>query len=254
CCAAVFAGSDSDMPHIEKCQKELAKYGVPSHYRICSAHKQPTRLEAALQMYNKSIEPMAIIASAGGTDALSGTASFLSVWPVVSCPPDPHNPSCIGNPPLSSNVYVQRPGNAARFIAQMFGSCCNVKSVRKALVDEAEGKMGVVEGRIRHPKGVFNVTKSLVTSGYLTFRKDELLFNMDLQVVTYSLKVDNIAYEMYGDNLVVIMENEALEAAVARCPIFNMERDFRALDFVRGSSWNKLINQGLLRTIFWQRT
>ncbi|EER06007.1 Phosphoribosylaminoimidazole-succinocarboxamide synthase, putative [Perkinsus marinus ATCC 50983] len=141
CCVAVFAGSDSDKPHIDKCQAELAKYGIPSHYRICSAHKQPTRLEFALQMYNKSIEPMAIIASAGGTDALSGTASFLSVWPVVSCPPDPHNPSCIGNPPLSSNVYVQRPGNAARFIAQMFGSCCNVKSIRGALVDEAHGKV-----------------------------------------------------------------------------------------------------------------
>ncbi|KAF4696972.1 hypothetical protein FOZ60_013323 [Perkinsus olseni] len=117
------------------------------------------------------------------------------------------------------------------------------------------GQMGVVEGRIRHPKGVFNVTKASVTvSGYLTFRENELLFDMDLQVIICSLKVDNIAYEMYGDNLVVIMENKALEAAVARCPIFDRKRDFMALDFVREPSGNKLIHWGSLRTTFWQRT
>merc|ERR1712066_75177 len=57
--AVIAAGSDSDMPHLQSIQKELSKFKIPSQIRICSAHKQPARLEALL----------------GGTDALSGTAS-----------------------------------------------------------------------------------------------------------------------------------------------------------------------------------
>merc|ERR550514_2393971 len=86
CTAVIMAGSDSDMPHLETLAKELGKYKVPSQIRICSAHKQPAQLQAVLENYNKSIEPVMIIGCAGGTDALSGTASYLSRHPVVSCP------------------------------------------------------------------------------------------------------------------------------------------------------------------------
>merc|ERR1712156_156646 len=115
-----MAGSDSDMPHLLTLQNELAKFKLPSHIRICSAHKQPSALEAVIRRYNKSILPMMIVGCAGGKDALSGTASYLSVHPVVSCPPDGMNNTCLMNPPGSSNCFIMKPANVAKFAAQMF--------------------------------------------------------------------------------------------------------------------------------------
>merc|ERR1711988_2023782 len=121
---AIMAGSDSDMPHLESIAKELAKFGIPSGIRICSAHKQPARLEALLEQYNKSVEPTMIVGCAGGTDALSGTASYSSKHPVVSCPPDGMNNTCLTNPPGSSNAFIVKPSNVAKFAAQMFAQSC----------------------------------------------------------------------------------------------------------------------------------
>jgi len=120
CIAVIMAGSDSDLPHLETLRKELAKFKIPSQLRICSAHKQPSRLESLLAQYNKSVEPVLIVGCAGGTDALSGTASYLSKHPVISCPPDGMNNSCLTNPPGSSNAFVLKPANVARLAAQFF--------------------------------------------------------------------------------------------------------------------------------------
>eukprot|EP00667_Euglena_gracilis_P015190 EG_transcript_15798 len=117
-CAVIMAGSDSDLPHLQKIQASLTRYGVPSHFRICSAHKQPAKMEELLKYYNRSIEPLVIVACAGGTDALSGTVSFSSLFPVVSCPPDGLNETCLRNPPGSSNVFVTLPDNAGKFVCQ----------------------------------------------------------------------------------------------------------------------------------------
>jgi phosphoribosylcarboxyaminoimidazole (NCAIR) mutase len=65
---------------------------------------------------------IAYIAVAGGTDALSGTLSFHALAPVISCPPDPPNPSCLANPPGSSNAVIYDPRNAGRFVAQVFAA------------------------------------------------------------------------------------------------------------------------------------
>merc|ERR1719487_2722899 len=123
----IAAGSDSDMPHLETIQKELGKLKVPSQIRICSAHKQPGALQVLINTLNKSIEPLIIVGCAGGTDALSGTASYLSRWPVVSCPPEATqsvvNNTCLTNPPGSSNGYIMKPANVAKFAAQMFAHC-----------------------------------------------------------------------------------------------------------------------------------
>lgn len=124
CLAVIAAGSDSDMPHLETLKKELAKFNIPSHIRICSAHKQPGRLQQVLEMYNKSSEPLIIVGCAGGTDALSGTASYLSKFPVVSCPPDGMNNTCLTNPPGSSNAFIKQPSNVAKFCAQSFALTC----------------------------------------------------------------------------------------------------------------------------------
>jgi len=117
----IMAGSDSDIPHINKIKEELEKFGIKSKTRICSAHKQPGAGEEIIKKYNDSLEPVVIVAIAGGTDALSGVASFHSVHPVISCPPNPDEfTSCIRNPPGSSNSLILNPSNLARHIAQIF--------------------------------------------------------------------------------------------------------------------------------------
>merc|ERR1712183_495879 len=141
--AVIAAGSDSDMPHLENIQKELSKFKIPSQIRICSAHKQPGRLEQLIAHYNKSEEPMMIVGCAGGTDALSGTASYLSRHPVVSCPPDGMNNTCLTNPPGSSNAFIVKPNNIAKFAAQMFSTRC--PEVKKALEASIKEKITKLE-------------------------------------------------------------------------------------------------------------
>merc|ERR1711998_554204 len=116
----IAAGSDSDMPHLETLKKEVGKFKIDAEIRICSAHKQPGRLQGVIAQYNRSRRPIMLVGCAGGTDALSGTASYLSNFPVVSCPPDGMNNTCLTNPPGSSNAFIVKPANVARFAAQMF--------------------------------------------------------------------------------------------------------------------------------------
>jgi len=118
--AVIAAGSDSDMPHLETLKKELAKFKIDSEIRICSAHKQPARLESVIAEYNKATRPVMLVGCAGGTDALSGTASYSAKFPVVSCPPDGMNNTCLTNPPGSSNAFIVKPSNIGKFAAQLF--------------------------------------------------------------------------------------------------------------------------------------
>merc|ERR550537_1112720 len=119
------------MPHLETLKKELAKFKINSQIRICSAHKQPARLQEVITEYNKSTRPVMMVGCAGGTDALSGTVSYLAKFPVVSCPPDGMNNTCLTNPPGSSNAFIVKPANVAKFAAQAFAR--QNKDVRAAL-------------------------------------------------------------------------------------------------------------------------
>jgi len=125
--AIIMAGSDSDRDHIDKIVKSLKEYEIPHEVRICSAHKQPKRLMEIIQDYNSVKGLVAYIAVAGGTDALSGTLSYHALGPVISCPPDAPNESCLRNPPGSSNSYIPNPKNVGRHIAQMYAGV-NVRS------------------------------------------------------------------------------------------------------------------------------
>jgi 5-(carboxyamino)imidazole ribonucleotide mutase len=118
-CAVIVAGSDSDERHIEELASALRKYEIPYEVRICSAHKSPGRLLEMIDEYEGQ-GALVWVAVAGGTDALSGTLAFHADQPVISCPPDGMNQSCLANPPGSSNATVLKPQNAARFIAQVF--------------------------------------------------------------------------------------------------------------------------------------
>merc|ERR1712125_210337 len=93
---------------------------IRSDIRICSAHKQPGRLQSVIAEYSRFAGPVMLVGCAGGTDALSGTASYLANFPVVSCPPDGLNNTCLTNPPGSSNAFIVKPANVAKFAAQLF--------------------------------------------------------------------------------------------------------------------------------------
>jgi len=140
----IAAGSDSDMPHLETLKKELAKFKIDSEIRICSAHKQPGRLENIIAEYNQWKQPVMLVGCAGGTDALSGTASYLANFPVVSCPPDGMNNTCLTNPPGSSNAFIVKPANVAKFAAQLFSR--SSKEVSAALVANIAEKIAKLEG------------------------------------------------------------------------------------------------------------
>jgi 5-(carboxyamino)imidazole ribonucleotide mutase len=118
-CAVIVAGSDSDKNHIDKLISALKMYEIPYQVRICSAHKSPHRLLELIAEYEGQ-GGLVWVAVAGGTDALSGTLAFHADQPVVSCPPDGLNHSCLTNPPGSSNATILSPKNAARFIAQIY--------------------------------------------------------------------------------------------------------------------------------------
>merc|ERR1712046_224873 len=99
---------------------EIGKFKIDAEIRICSAHKQPGRLQSVIEEYNRSDRPIMMVGCAGGTDALSGTASYLAKFPVVSCPPDGMNNTCLTNPPGSSNAFIVKPANIGKFAAQLF--------------------------------------------------------------------------------------------------------------------------------------
>lgn len=141
--AVIMAGSDSDNEHVDKIRAELTKYGIPSMVRISSAHKQGAECTELVKTFNKSVEPVLIIAVAGGTDALSGLASFHSIWPVISCPPDKKEyASCIKNPPGSANALIVRPANVAKFAAQYFGY--SNKDLHKKILADNEKKISLL--------------------------------------------------------------------------------------------------------------
>lgn len=121
-CALIVAGSDSDRAHIEKIVSFLKMYEIPYEVRICSAHKSPGRLIELINEYEGRGGALVYVAVAGGTDALSGTLAFHANQPVISCPPDGVNHSCLTNPPGSSNATIISPKNLGRFIAQVFSS------------------------------------------------------------------------------------------------------------------------------------
>merc|ERR1711904_49272 len=145
----IAAGSDSDMPHLETLEKELAKFKIRSEIRICSAHKQPGRLENVIEECSKFSGPIMLVGCAGGTDALSGTASYLANFPVVSCPPDGMNSTCLTNPPGSSNAFIGKPANIGKFAAQMFARHSqDVNSALEASIAEKITKLEQADAKL----------------------------------------------------------------------------------------------------------
>merc|ERR1712157_453340 len=111
--------------------------------------KQPGRLQTVIAEYSTYPGPVMMVGCAGGTDALSGTASYLANFPVVSCPPDGMNSTCLTNPPGSSNAYILKPSNVAKFAAQMFArSSKEVSAALEANIAEKISKLEDADERL----------------------------------------------------------------------------------------------------------
>jgi 5-(carboxyamino)imidazole ribonucleotide mutase len=140
----IMAGSDSDLPHMNKIKEEVEKYNIGVELRICSAHKQPNTCEKIINEYNNSDDTIVFVTVAGGTDALSGVVSFHSIHPVISCPPDKtHYESCIHNPPGSSNSLILRPANVARHAAKIIG--LTKKEIKSIILEKNKEKITKLE-------------------------------------------------------------------------------------------------------------
>jgi len=146
--AVILAGSNSDDAHVRKVAEALRKYDIPFDVRFASAHKQPEKIVQIVREYDSMKGPLAYIAIAGMTDALSGMISYHSIRPTISCPPDAPNPTCLTNPPMSSNATIYNPSNAARFIAQMF-SHLNPSYAEAILKGNAKKKEELAEADIK---------------------------------------------------------------------------------------------------------
>merc|ERR1711937_556560 len=134
---------------LENLKKEIAKFKIEAEIRICSAHKQPARLQNVISEYNKETRPVMMVGCAGGTDALSGTASYLAKFPVVSCPPDGLNKTCLTNPPGSSNAFIVKPANIGKFAAQVFAHRSKtVASALDASIAEKISKLEVADSKL----------------------------------------------------------------------------------------------------------
>jgi phosphoribosylaminoimidazole carboxylase PurE protein len=151
----ILAGSGSDRAHVKTLSGEIAKYGLPVQARVASAHKQPNTLGSIIEQYDSYKGPLVYIAVAGGTDALSGTVSWETNRPVITCPPDAPNESCLRNPPGSSNAYVARAANAARFAAQIF-SYINPACVNALEADRAKKIAGLQNDDSLFSQGYFD--------------------------------------------------------------------------------------------------
>jgi 5-(carboxyamino)imidazole ribonucleotide mutase len=81
----VVIGSKSDMEYAEKCQQQLADFGIESVVEISSAHRHPDRTgELASRAEDEGFE--VIIAMAGLSAALPGIMAAHSNLPVIGVP------------------------------------------------------------------------------------------------------------------------------------------------------------------------
>src|SRR5512138_3644814 len=82
---AIIMGSDSDLPVMEKCVKQLQEFGIDPVVRILSAHRTPVQAgEFAASAAANGIK--VIIAAAGMAAHLAGAMAAHSELPIIGVP------------------------------------------------------------------------------------------------------------------------------------------------------------------------
>jgi len=82
---AIFMGSDSDLPVMEKAFAVCKEYGIPFEAHICSAHRTPAEAAAHAQQAQQNGIGV-IIAAAGKAAHLAGALAAQTTLPIIGVP------------------------------------------------------------------------------------------------------------------------------------------------------------------------
>ena len=81
----IIMGSESDMPAMAPCMKQLDEFGVPYEVKVASAHRKPAVVhEWAETAHDRGIK--VIIAAAGKAAHLGGVVAAFTPLPVIAVP------------------------------------------------------------------------------------------------------------------------------------------------------------------------
>lgn len=98
----IIVGSKSDLPVIEKAEKQLKEFGISYDITIASAHRAPKKVEAYAKSAEKKYD--LIIAAAGMAAALPGVVAAHTHLPVIGIPI--HSNALSGHDALFSIVQM----------------------------------------------------------------------------------------------------------------------------------------------------
>ena len=81
----IIMGSESDMPAMEPCMKQLDEFGIPYEVKVASAHRKPAEVhEWASTAHERGIR--VIVAAAGKAAHLGGVVAAYTPNPVITVP------------------------------------------------------------------------------------------------------------------------------------------------------------------------
>lgn len=81
----VIMGSESDMPAMEPCMKQLEEFGIPYEVKVASAHRKPAVVhEWAAGAHERGMK--VIVAAAGKAAHLGGVVAAYTPLPVIAVP------------------------------------------------------------------------------------------------------------------------------------------------------------------------
>jgi len=98
----IIIGSQSDLPVIEKAEKQLKDFGIAYDLTVASAHRIPKKVEAYARSAEKKYD--LIIAAAGMAAALPGVVAAHTILPVIGIPI--HTKALSGHDALFSIVQM----------------------------------------------------------------------------------------------------------------------------------------------------
>ena len=115
----IIMGSESDMPAMEPCMKQLDEFGVPYEVKVASAHRKPLEVhewaesaeERGIRVIVAAYTPLPVITVPMKTSDLGGLDSLLSMVQMPSGVPV----AC---------VAINGAKNAAVLAVQMLGTGC----------------------------------------------------------------------------------------------------------------------------------
>lgn len=137
----IIMGSESDMPNMEPCMKQLEEFGIPYEVKVASAHRKPAEVhEWASGAEGRGMR--VIVAAAGKAAHLGGVVAAYTPLPVIAVPMKTSDlgglDSLLSMVQMPSGVPVacvaiNGAKNAAILAVQMLGTGCD--ECRKKISD-----------------------------------------------------------------------------------------------------------------------